>query len=443
MNTRISIFSRRGAYLLRLALLSVLAGCAIWLGTGSQVNYTKTVAPANPLPDLHGQAAVEYLKQAGLYDTLAEAMAAARYNADALPSPDAYQFSNPAQSLRATFTSSGGRITSSKGGRDRELTFKLISYGYGSRITNLDSRNIVARQNRIEHEYSLKKESAIPESQSAIKEWFINSKGGIEHGFTLPEPPPTERGGDEALRVEMEIGGDFEPRLDTAGQTVTLACGGGNCGELTYKKLRVYDAREREVAARFELEGKRLAIVVEDGEAEYPVTIDPLLAQQAKLTASGGAASDSFGASIAISGDTVVVGAPFATADNKLGAAYIFVRDAMTWTQQQKLTAGDGADSGLFGFSVAIDGDTVVVGSPAPASPWDYGGSAAYIFTRSETTWTQQQKLTGGFQNFGSSVAIDGDTVVVGSLFDDSFRGAAYIFSSIAMTWPLQQKLVS
>src|SRR5262245_55162976 len=253
MNTRISIFSRRGAYLLRLALLSVLAGCAIWLGTGSQVNYTKTVAPANPLPDLHGQAAVEYLKQAGLYDTLAEAMAAARYNADALPSPDAYQFSNPAQSLRATFTSSGGRITSSKGGRDRELTFKLIGYGYGSRITNLDSRNIVARQNRIEHEYSRRKESAIPESQSAITEWFVNSEAGIEHGFTLPEPPPDEPGGNEALRVELEIGGDFDPRLDAKGQAVTLAC--GRCGgELTYNKLRVYDARDRELAARFDLD---------------------------------------------------------------------------------------------------------------------------------------------------------------------------------------------
>src|SRR5262249_11544804 len=148
---------------------------------------------------------------------------------------------------------------------------------------------IVARRNRIEHEYS---QSAIPESQSAIKEWFVNGETGIEHGFTLPEPPPAERGGDETLRVEMKIGGDFKPRLDAAGQTVSFACWRGG-GELTYNKLRVYDAREREVAARFELEGKRLAIVVEDGEAEYPLTIDPLIAQQAKLTASDGAASDS------------------------------------------------------------------------------------------------------------------------------------------------------
>src|SRR5262245_41928105 len=460
MNTRISIFSRRGAYLLRLALLSVLAGCAIWLGTGSQVNYTKTVAPANPLPDLHGQAAVEYLKQAGLYDTLAEAMAAARYNADALPSPDAYQFSNPAQSLRATFTSSGGRITSSKGGRDRELTFKLIGYGYGSRITNLDSRNIVARQNRIEHEYSQQKQSEIQNPKSEIVEWFVNSHAGIEHGFTLPEPPPTERGGDEALRVKMEIGGDFEPRLDAMGQVVSFACGRGG-GELTYNKLLVYDAREREVAARFELEGRRLAIVVEDGEAEYPVTIDPLFTQQAKLTASDGAASDEFGVSVAISGDTAVVGAPGPStgAPKPPGAVYIFMRNATTtppsWTQQAKLTPSDSAASDGFGSSVAIDGDTVVVGAFPGSFDEGFGQGVAYIFVRDATTtppsWTERQKLSASDgaekDGFGGSVAIDGGTLVVGAAFANiggKFgQGAAYVFVRSGTTWSQQQKLTA
>src|SRR5215510_1185353 len=440
MNTCISIFSRRGAHLLRLALLSVLAGCAIWLALRGQVNHPKSVAPANPLPELNGQAAVEHLKQAGLYASLAEAMAAARYNVDALPSPDAYQFSNPAQSLRATFTSSGARITSSIGGRDRELTFELIGYGYGSRRTELDSRNIVARRNRIEHEYSLRKESAIRDPQSAIKEWFVNTEAGIEHGFTLPEPPPTARGDDEALRVEMEIGGDFEPRLDAAGQVVAFACGRG--GELTYNKLRVYDAREREVAACFELEGKRLVIVAEDGEAEYPLTIDPLFSQQAKLTASGGAAEDFFGGSVAISGDTVVVGAPFANVNEvTFGAAYIFVRVGMTWVQQAKLTAMDSEGFGTFGFSVAIDGDTVVVGSPGSSDFEDFRLGAAYIFVRDGTIWTRQAKLTAmdaeNFPFFGLSVAIDGDTVVVVA------DVAAFVFERSGTTWPEQAKLTA
>ena len=440
-----SNISYRCALILRLASTLILAACASLPSLRSQVNQTKIIAPANSLPDLRGQAAVEHLKQEGLYDSLAEAMAAARYNSDALASGDAYQFSNPSHNLRATFTSSGARVTSSNGGRDRELTIKLIGYGYGSRMTGLYSRNIVAHQNRIEHEYS---QSAIRNPQSAIKEWFVNSEAGIEHGFTLSEPPPTAQDGEEALRVEVEIGGDFEPRLDAAGQVVSFACGRG-CGELTYDKLRVYDAREREVAARFELDGRRLAIAVEDGEAEYPVTIDPLFAQQAKLTASDGEAINGFGISVAISGDTVVVGAR--GANEGRGAAYVFVRDPTTvppsWNEQAKLTASDGAIADFFGESVAIDGDTVVVG--APTNPFALGNiiGAAYIFVRGGTTWTQQQQLLASdgaeFNEFGGSVAIGGGTVVVGASGADTSKGAAYVFAQSGSTWTQQQKLTA
>jgi len=90
----------------------ILAGCALWVAIRVPVIHAKTSAPANPLPDLRGQEAVEHLKQEGLYDTLAGAVAAARYNADPMPSGDAYQFSNPTQGLRATFTSSGARFAS-------------------------------------------------------------------------------------------------------------------------------------------------------------------------------------------------------------------------------------------------------------------------------------------------------------------------------------------
>jgi len=383
-----------------------------------------------------GQEAVEHLKQEGLYDALAEAVAAARYNADSTPSGDAYQFSNPAQGLRATFTSSGARFVSSKGRRDRELAIKLIGYGYGSRMTALDSRNIVASRNRIEREYSVK-ESAIRNPQSAVKEWYINSEAGIEHGFTLPEPPSIDRDGAEALRVEMEISGDFEPRLDAAGQAVTLSYRCGADG-LTYDKLRVYDARNREVAARFEMEGKRLAIVVEEGLAEYPLTIDPLYTQQAKLKGSDAPFDSSFGASVAISGDTVTVAMPNdGEADFGFGAAYVFVRSGTTWTEQGKLTASDSEIYDQFGVSVAISGDTVVVGKPYPYYP--PGPGAVYVFVRNGTTWTQQQKLmaSDGAAYLGSAVAISGDTLVTGG------GGADYVFVRSGTTWTQQQKLIA
>ncbi len=449
-----TISSRLGA-VLRLSLASALAACLLWPGTTAPVNQLKTSSTVNPLPELRGQAAVEHLKQEGVYASLAEAVKASLYKAEAQPSGDAYRFSNHAQGLRATFTQSGARVASSRGGR--ELVIKPIGYGYGRKMTRLDSQKIVASGNRIEHEYA-PKESAIRNPQSAIQEWFVNTEAGIEHGFTLPERPPAGGIGDEALRVEMEVGGDFEARLDAARLAVTFACECG-AGELTYDKLKVYDARGRETPARFELEGKRLAVVVEDGEAEYPLTIDPTLAQQetqtfsqqAKLTASDGDNNDFFGLSVAISGDTAVAGAPFDNIDDRSdqGSVYVFTRSGTTWTEQQKLTASDGKANDRFGTSVAIDGDTVVGGAPGDGGIANAG--AAYVFTRSGTTWTEQQKLTAsdGAANdlFGASVAIDGETAVVGAPFDDTGgtinQGAAYVFTRSGTDWTPQAKLTA
>jgi FG-GAP repeat/Putative Ig domain len=438
-----TISSRLGA-ILRLSLASALAACLLWPGTTAPVNQLKASSTANPLPELRGRAAVEHLKREGAYSSLAEAVKASLYKAEALPSGDAYRFSNPAQGLRATFTPSGARVASSRGGR--ELVIKPIGYGYGRRMTRLDSQKIVARGNRIEHEYALK-ESAIRNQQSAIQEWFVNTEAGIEHGFRLPERPQVGRIGDETLRVEMEVGGDFEPRLDAARLAVTFACECG-AGKLTYDKLKVYDARGREAPARFELEGKRLAVVVEDGEAEYPLTIDPTLAlqetlrftQQAKLIASDGETNDAFGLSVAISGNTAVAGAP--GDDDKKGAAFVFTRSGTTWTLQQKLL-GDGDVNDGFGVSVAIDGDTLVAGAPGD----DSAKGAAFVFTRSGTTWTLQQKLMAedgvAGDTFGVSVAIEGDTLVAGAPRDDVGKGAAYVFARSGTSWTQLQKLTA
>ena len=135
--------------------------------------------------------------------------------------------------------------------------------------------------------------------------------------------------------------------------------------------------------------------------AKYPVTISHVLAcgpspwvQQAKVTANDGAANDSLGGSIAIDGNTVVVGAPAANiaANQTQGAAYVFVRTAGAWTQQQKLTSSDGAAGDNFGWSVAVSGDTIVVGAlNANVGNNDREGTA-YVFVRSGGVWTQQAK---------------------------------------------------
>lgn len=160
----------------------------------------------------------------------------------------------------------------------------------------------------------------------------------------------------------------------------------------------------------------------------------PLLVQQAGLNPKDPVERAQFGWSVAISGDTVVGGAPNSSGP---GAAYVFFRTGSGWSQQQKLSP-DVARTG-FGKSVAISGDTLVVGSPSDSGGGTPSG-AAYVFVRTGTAWSLQQRLTASdvraSDQFGSSVAISGETIVVGAL------GAAYVFVRNASRWSEQQKLL-
>ncbi|MBI2924978.1 MAG: HYR domain-containing protein, partial [Verrucomicrobia bacterium] len=179
--------------------------------------------------------------------------------------------------------------------------------------------------------------------------------------------------------------------------------------------------------------------------------------QQQKLTSNDATPGDFFGRSVAIAGDRIVVGA-FGEDDASgyssvfLGAAYVFVRNGSTWSEQQKLTASDrgqGASQEAFGRSVAIDHDTVAVGANgARGTGGAFEAGAAYVFVRNGTTWTEQQKLTASDpaedDEFGFSVAISGDTVLVGAFDDDETgvnSGSCYVFVRNGATWTQQQKL--
>jgi hypothetical protein len=205
--------------------------------------------------------------------------------------------------------------------------------------------------------------------------------------------------------------------------------------------------------------------------------------QQAYLKASNAEFNDYFGGSVAISGDTIVVGANNECgsskgvngnqADNSFGyagAAYVFVRSGTSWSQQAYLKASNSMVYGNFGYSVAITGDTIVVGSPMESN--DASGvnssqvgttassGAAYVFTRSNNNWTQQVYIkasnTGAEDRFGQSVAISGGTIVVGAPEEDSAAsgingnqanessynaGAAYVFAYTAGNWAQQAYL--
>jgi len=168
--------------------------------------------------------------------------------------------------------------------------------------------------------------------------------------------------------------------------------------------------------------------------------------QQAKLLASDGAAYDFFGLSVSIDGDYAIVGA-WGDDDNgdMSGSAYIFTRSGTAWTEEAKLLASDGAADDSFGVSVSISGDYAVIGAPLNVG---WSGSA-YIFTRSGTAWTEQAKLLASDgaadDHFGGSVSIDGDYAIIGARYDDDNgvdSGSAYIFTRSGTAWTEQAKLL-
>ena len=169
-----------------------------------------------------------------------------------------------------------------------------------------------------------------------------------------------------------------------------------------------------------------------------PPLLAALALQQATLTASDGAAGDFFGMAVAFDGDTALVGAP--NRSSYQGAAYVFVRTGTRWSQQGgALTASDGAVGNQFGSAVALSGDTALVGAPNRSS---YQG-AAYVFTRTGTPWSQQGgALTASDgaagDGFGHAVALSGDTALVGADGRNSANGAAYVFVRSGATWSQQ-----
>jgi len=161
---------------------------------------------------------------------------------------------------------------------------------------------------------------------------------------------------------------------------------------------------------------------------------------QHELTASDGTGADDFGWSVAISGATAVVGAPFR--NDGEGAVYVFVRSGSTWTQQAELTPPDGFGGDRFGISVAISGSTLLVGSP-----YSTATGVAYVFVRSGSTWSEQAELTssdgGLFDAFGSSVALSGSTAVIGALYHSDDAGAAYVFVQSGTSWTQDAELTA
>jgi hypothetical protein len=385
------------------------------------------------------------------------------------PSEAGYRAHNPGQQWQTEFDGRGFLTRPQTG--DWQWGLELRSYGFAGHERSVERASSAAKAEGQRVTY---------EREEGVHEWFMNDERGLEHGFTIQKRPANASDSETPLLFTLAVRGNLHPMI--SGSEVRFVDNEGAV-VVVYANLHVWDAGGKSLPARFLTSNTGIVLSVDERGAHYPITIDPI-AQQAYLKASNTAANDFFGASVAISGNTVVVGAygedSAATgvngnqADNSAsssGAAYVFVRSGSTWTQQAYLKASNTGTGDLFGASVAISGDTVVVGAYAEdsaatgvngnqASNSATDSGAVYVFVRLGSTWTQQAYLkasnTGASDLFGNSVAISGDTVAVGAHTEDSAAtgvngnqadnsafasGAAYVFVRSGSIWTQQAYL--
>jgi hypothetical protein len=322
-------------------------------------------------------------------------------------------------SLRASFSAKGARFRCADAPM---VDLYLSAYGRGKTLCPMKPVSPRINDTRVSYDHD-----------TLIERWQVLPVG-YEQGFTIIQRP----GGTGALTVALAT----NERPAANGTDVTW-------GKLHYSDLVVTDAGGKTVPATLKSEGDRILIAINDAHATYPVTIDPLVWLEQKVTASDGAASDSFGYSVALDGTTAVVGAQAATVGGNLyqGAAYVFTETDGIWSETQKLTASDGAAYDNFGNGVALSGTTVIVGAPDAAVNGNTAQGAAYVFTQSGGSWSQTEKLLavdGAASNeFGTSVSIQGDTALIGAIQLLHGPGAAYVFVNAGGTWSQTAKLTA
>ena len=332
---------------------------------------------------------------------------------------------NPAQRLGMAFTRRG--VTIASGGARLGVT--LSGYGYAGALQPLRSVAPRASANRVSY------------SHGALQEWFANGPLGFEQGFDLAARP---RAGSGPLTLSLAISGNLAPRLQRRSLMLT-----GGAVALRYGGLVAFDARGRALRSWLELAGGHLLIRVDDRGASYPLRIDPFV-QRAELTAAGGEAEEAFGDSVGVSGSTIVVGAPNRNAGGKMerGEAYVFTMPSSGWanaSQTAELTAENGEAGERFGQAVAVSGNTIVAGAPDHKVGANEVG-AAYVFVKPASGWAGSPKQSAELsaekgqvqESFGKSVAVSGNTVAVGGPNHKATykqQGAAYVFVAGASGW--------
>jgi hypothetical protein len=461
--------------------------------------------------------------------SLQSAIARARHAAKPVDESSGHWWvQNPTHGLNARVSADGLSLRVRSPGDSSHFHFTrwhTSGLGYGANIIALSPGTVRG---------SAEASDRIEIIRPGLVEWFVNRPSGLEHGYTLTEAP-SDRAADLPLRLEMTLEGDLDGRITEDGRHVTLhdesgkeilryeklkvwdATGRELIARMTGEK-RLLAVEVDDTGAVYPLTidptfvqrnylkssnsgtedefGRSLAIDVDTiivgapgedsnatgvngiesdnslsnaGAAYIFVRSGNTWTQQAYLKASNAGEGDRFGASVSIDGDIAVVGAP--EEDGKAGAAYVFERGGTIWSPRGILKASNAGANDVFGLSVSVSGDRIIVGASSEDSDaigingdggnnLRSGSGAAYIFSREGIFWTQEAYLkasnTGLRDQFGFSVAISGDTALVsareessnatGSNGDGSndlayASGAAYVFLWNGSAWEQQAYL--
>ncbi|MBP7550720.1 MAG: hypothetical protein KA761_10580 [Gemmatimonadaceae bacterium] len=343
-------------------------------------------------------------------------------------------------SVVATFTTSGAQL--SFGGRETTLAVVAVGRDGAMRPTSLVANAEV-------HGAEVRTARG-----AGITEWWRSLPSGLEHGVTIAARPA----GEGALWVEVAVSGELSAR-GISDDAVELRDAAGS-RVATYSQLVVLDADRARVPARMAMDGERVALVIDDRAARYPLVIDPLVTpQEATLLAPDGAAYDHFGVSVALTSDgsRALVGAygDDTAGGSNAGSARVFLRTGTTWAQEATLLAPDGASGDYFGYSVALtsDGSRALVGAFQDDTAGGANAGSARVFFRTGTTWAQEAALLApdgaAGDNFGVSVALtsDGSRALVGAPADDTAGGAnagsARVFLRTGTTWTQEATLLA
>ena len=338
-----------------------------------------------------------------------------------------YQAFNRSQNIVAKFDNRGVHLRpNTKDESVWHLTLSIVGLGQSGAVQPLnftgDSPVHVAG-NRIEF------------TRGGLAEWYENSEKGLEHGITIFTSPVRPKGKPSSLVIEMQLTGSLVPRLRRNAKSLTLY-DKNDSAVLQYDGLKVWDSRDRILPAELRVTaGKgddhsyRVAIAVDDSQAVYPITVDPVFSYAKKLVRLEWSWHVQFGESVALNENIALVGSTNAGRDlvGTTGAAYVYYRnfEGNAWGLAKKITASNGVSGDRFSSSMAINGNTAVVCSNGN----DH--NRAYVYYRDQggaDNWGQVKIISMNAYIFYNSAAIEADTLAVGTNEYDNGGNVGAVF---------------